>query len=122
AGRHEGGAVARLGELEAQYAAIEPQRAIEIGDLEMHMPDPHPRVDRLRGGRAGLLQLLGTAHGALLRSALIYDGEAEDAIMPHARNAGVPSPSRAAWCAEFSCRWRSASPGIHGGTTRAPAP
>ena len=39
-----------LHDLEAEHAAIESQRAIEIGDLEMNMPDARSRDD----GRGGL--------------------------------------------------------------------
>jgi hypothetical protein len=34
-----------LRQLEAQHAAIKPKRAIEIGDLEMNMPDARARDD-----------------------------------------------------------------------------
>src|SRR5436305_7554162 len=47
AGRNERRAVAHpLHHLEAEHAAVEPQRPIEIGDLEMHMPDPRTGDDR----------------------------------------------------------------------------
>jgi hypothetical protein len=39
-----------LHDFEAQHAAIESQRAIEISDLEMNMPDARSRDD----GRYGL--------------------------------------------------------------------
>src|ERR1700688_3290601 len=49
AGRDEGGAVAApLRELEAEHAAIEFQRPLEIGDLQMHITDPDPAIDRTR--------------------------------------------------------------------------
>jgi hypothetical protein len=35
-----------LGELEAEHAAIKPQRALQIGDLEVHMPDTDAGIDR----------------------------------------------------------------------------
>jgi hypothetical protein len=39
--RNERRAVAHpLHHLEAEHAAIEAERAVEIGDLEMNMPDP----------------------------------------------------------------------------------
>ena len=34
-----------LHHLEAEHAAVEPERAIEIGDLEMDMPDPRAGND-----------------------------------------------------------------------------
>jgi phosphoketolase len=34
-----------LHQLETEHPAIERQRAIEIGDLEMHMPDPRTGYD-----------------------------------------------------------------------------
>src|ERR1700712_1388708 len=41
AGRNERrGRAHLLHHLEAEHAAIKPQRPIEIGDLEVHMPDP----------------------------------------------------------------------------------
>src|SRR5262245_1590084 len=41
AGRDEGGARAQpLLQLEAEYVAIEAERAVEVGDLQVHMPDP----------------------------------------------------------------------------------
>src|SRR5713101_5561691 len=65
AGRDEGGAAAPLRELEAEHAAIELQRPLEIGDLQMHMADPDPAIDRTRGqGFAGFRHLRGTAHDA----------------------------------------------------------
>src|SRR6266566_2485360 len=65
AGRDEGGAGSPLGELEAQHAAIEFQRPLEIGDFEMHVADPDPAIDRPRGqGFAGFRHLPGTAHDA----------------------------------------------------------
>ena len=46
AGRNERRAVAHpLHHLEAEHAAIEAERAIEIGDLEMDMPDPGAGYD-----------------------------------------------------------------------------
>ena len=50
AGRHEHRAGAPVGLLEAQHVAVERQRALDIGDLQMHMADPDAR-DRW-GGRA----------------------------------------------------------------------
>ena len=52
-------AVAML-ELEAEDAAVEAERAAEVGDLQVNMPDVHARIDRaslhativLRGGLA----------------------------------------------------------------------
>ena len=46
AGRNEGGAGAQpLRQLKPEHAAIKCKRAIEIGDLEMNMPDPRSRDD-----------------------------------------------------------------------------
>ena len=46
AGRNERRAGAQaLHQFEAEHAAIKSQRAIEIGDLEMNMPDPRSRDD-----------------------------------------------------------------------------
>ena len=39
------GAVA-LGELETQDVPIEPERALEVGDLEVHVSDHDPLIDR----------------------------------------------------------------------------
>ncbi len=57
AGRDEGGAGPAGGERETQHAAIEIERALKVRDLQVHMADPHPRVD---GGQAeGLFFELG---------------------------------------------------------------
>ena len=46
AGRNERGARAQaLLQLEAEHAAVKAERAIEIGDLEMDMPDPRAGDD-----------------------------------------------------------------------------
>ena len=39
-GNERGLVAVTLHDLEAEHAAIKPQRAIEVGDLEMNMPDP----------------------------------------------------------------------------------
>ena len=48
--------------LETQHAAIEIERPLQIGDLQMDMADPHPGVD---GGHAQgfFLDLDGLGHG-----------------------------------------------------------
>ena len=47
AGRDEGGARAvALDQLEAEHAAIEGERAVDVGDLEMDMADPGSGIDR----------------------------------------------------------------------------
>src|SRR3954447_20715182 len=38
-------AVAML-ELEAEHAAVEVERAVDVGDLQVHVPDVHARIDR----------------------------------------------------------------------------
>jgi hypothetical protein len=37
-----------LCKLEAEDVAIESKRAIEVGDLEMHVPDPDTLINRAR--------------------------------------------------------------------------
>ena len=34
-----------LRELKTKNATVETQRPLEIGNFEMHMADPHPRID-----------------------------------------------------------------------------
>jgi len=34
-----------LHQLKPEHAAVERQRAIKIGDLEMHVPDAYPGID-----------------------------------------------------------------------------
>ncbi len=51
AGRNERGAGARRCHFETEDAAIEVERPLQIGDLEVDVPDPHARVDR---GKLGL--------------------------------------------------------------------
>jgi len=47
--RHEGCVPAiGLHQLEAEHAAIEAERPVEIGDLEVNMPDPGAGCDRAR--------------------------------------------------------------------------
>ena len=49
AGRDEGGlAAVALGQLESEHAAIECQRALQIGHLQMDMADPGAGIDRAR--------------------------------------------------------------------------
>ena len=43
-----------LHQLKTEHAAVERQRAIEIGDLEMHVADAYPGIDRC-GGAVTLL-------------------------------------------------------------------
>lgn len=45
AGRYEGGARSACGERKTQHATVEIERPLQIGDLQMDMPDTHPRVD-----------------------------------------------------------------------------
>ena len=45
AGGHEHGAAALPRHLEPQNIAVEAERALEVGDLEMDMADPHARID-----------------------------------------------------------------------------
>ena len=55
AGRDEGGLLAvALHQLEAEHAGVEAERAVEIGDLEMDMADPHAGIDGARGFGKGL--------------------------------------------------------------------
>ena len=49
AGRDEGGAGPGGRDLKTQHAAIEIERPLQIGDLQVDMADAHPRVD---GGQA----------------------------------------------------------------------
>ena len=49
AGRDEGGAGPAGGQRETQHAAIEIERPLQVGDLQMDMADAHPGVD---GGQA----------------------------------------------------------------------
>jgi hypothetical protein len=60
AGRDERrlGAVA-LHQLEAEDAAIKGQRPVEIGHLEMDMPDPNTRIDGAGRQSLGSLQWCG---------------------------------------------------------------
>jgi hypothetical protein len=49
AGRDEGRLAAEaLLELEAEHVAPEAERAVEIGDLQVDVADPHARIDRCR--------------------------------------------------------------------------
>ncbi len=49
AGGEERGLVAQLLlELEPEHVAVERDRTVEIGDLQVHVSDIRPRVDRLR--------------------------------------------------------------------------
>ena len=45
AGRYEGGARPACGERKTQHPAVEIERPLQIGDFQMDMADPHPRVD-----------------------------------------------------------------------------
>src|SRR3954451_9491128 len=59
-----------LHQLETEHAAIEAERAIEIGDSEMNMADPgawHDRARRQSGAAGGLLRALIRHPGNLLR-------------------------------------------------------
>ena len=59
AGRNERRARAQaLGDFKTQHAAIKTQRPIEIGDLEMNMPDPRSRDDGRRWFRAWSISFL----------------------------------------------------------------
>ena len=49
AGRDEGRAGPAGGQRETQHAAVEIERALQVGDLQVDMADAHPRVD---GGQA----------------------------------------------------------------------
>ncbi len=49
AGRHESRARHALGQLEAEHPDIEIERAVEIGDFQMDMADPHAGIDGLVG-------------------------------------------------------------------------
>src|SRR5580704_16542573 len=49
AGRDEGGAGPAGGQREAEHAAIEIERALEVGDLEVDMADPHAIIDGREG-------------------------------------------------------------------------
>jgi hypothetical protein len=57
AGRHEGGlgAVA-LHQLEAEDAAIEAERPVEIGHLQVDMADPHAGIDGTGGRNTGFIE------------------------------------------------------------------
>ena len=47
--REEGGLVAHaLHQLEAEHVPVEAERAVEVGDLQMDVPDVRPWVDRVR--------------------------------------------------------------------------
>ena len=47
AGRDEGRArTVTLDQLEAEHAAIEGERAVDVGDLQVHMADPGAGIDR----------------------------------------------------------------------------
>ena len=47
AGRDEGRVLAvPVLELEAEHAAVEVECPVEVGDLEVHMPDVHAWIDR----------------------------------------------------------------------------
>jgi hypothetical protein len=47
-GRQECGGIAELlRDLESQNAAIELQRSLQIGYLQVHMSDRHTRIDRI---------------------------------------------------------------------------
>src|SRR6476620_1133700 len=55
AGRNEGRFRAvTLHQFEAEHAAIEAERAIEIGDLQVHMADPDAGLDRRGSQRRGV--------------------------------------------------------------------
>ena len=55
-GRDEGGVPAvALGQLEAEHAAIEAQRPLEVGHLQVDMADAGAGVDRAGHGRIGML-------------------------------------------------------------------
>ena len=57
AGRDEGGLGAvLLHELEPEHAGVEPDRPVEVGDLQVHVPDPGAGRDGSRHG--GLHRLL----------------------------------------------------------------
>ena len=45
AGGDEGGAGPAGGQLETEHAAVEIERALQIGDFEMHVADAHALVD-----------------------------------------------------------------------------
>jgi uncharacterized protein YwlG (UPF0340 family) len=49
AGRDEGGTGAGGRDLKTQHAAIEIERPLQIGDLQVDMANPHPGID---GGQA----------------------------------------------------------------------
>ena len=63
AGRDEGSARPAGGQRETQDAAIEIERPLQVGDLQMHMADAYPRID---GGQAqgGLFGGVGAGHGS----------------------------------------------------------
>ena len=62
AGRYEGGARPACGERKTQHPAVEIERPLQVGDLQMDMPDPHPGVDH--GELQGLfLEGYWLAHG-----------------------------------------------------------
>jgi hypothetical protein len=65
AGRDEVGAGPAGGQRKTQYAAMEIQGAVEIGDPQMDVPDPYPGVD---GGQpqGHFPDLDRLAHGAVL--------------------------------------------------------
>ena len=68
--RDERRAGAALGELEAEHAAVEAQRALQIGDLEMDVADARPGIDRVRRQRgAAVFRLEVGQHGSLSRVA-----------------------------------------------------
>ena len=48
--REERGLIAHaLHEVEAEHAAVEVERAVDVGDLEMDVADVHPGIDRRWG-------------------------------------------------------------------------
>src|SRR5258708_32678103 len=70
AGRNECGTGAHpLRQFEAKHAAIEAERAIEIGDLEMHMPDPCACDDGRIVGHVSLLRFRAPNAAQRLRAA-----------------------------------------------------
>jgi len=87
AGRDEGGAGPAGGQRETQHAAIEIERPLQIGDLQVHMPDAHAGVD---GGhpQGFFLDLDGLGHGAVLGGYSWLAGRAFDTHMYDARAVG----------------------------------
>ena len=64
AGGDERGLVAvALDQLEAQHVAIERQRAVDVGDLEVYVADAHAVGDGVGGGVVGKRLQAGISHG-----------------------------------------------------------